>query len=94
MEQKEIVEELQKEDKLSRQWISELDWRCATFHSTLETNEPGTLYRRDIRCANGDILLIEGKVEKLINRKTGKSLYPEMDSVIRRIINSIKPLDE
>jgi hypothetical protein len=70
----------------------EIEWRNIRFHQTLEVEAGGTLYRRDIRCANGDVLEIEGMVEELTDRKTGQSLFPEMDAVIRRIINSIEPL--
>ena len=90
-----------KRGKIERVKTSQMDakdadlweWQHITFHSTGEVDECGTLYRRDIRCANGDVLCIRGDVEKLIDRKTGRSLYPEMDAVVRRIINSIEPLN-
>lgn len=71
------------------------EWRDIAYHANLETFDRGTLidYRRDIRCENGDVLLISGNVEKLTERESGISLLPEMDAVVRRIINSIQPLN-
>ena len=92
MRQKEGVAEWRAEGTRDRKWIDSWEWRCVTFHATLEVDEYGTLYRRDMRCFNGDMLEIEGMVSKLTDRKTGQSLYPEMDAVVRRIINSIQPL--
>jgi len=88
--QEEGVSEWRVDATRDKQWIDLWEWRCAKFHPTLEVDKLGTLYRRDIRCSNGDVLEIEGMVEKLTDRKTGQSLYPEMDAVIRRIINSIR----
>jgi len=71
------------------------EWRDIAYHANLETFDRGTLidYRRDIRCENGDVLLISGNVEKLTERESGISLLPEMDVVVRRIINSIQTLN-
>ena len=71
------------------------EWRDIAYHANLETFDRGTLidYRRDIRCENGDVLLISGNVEKLTERESGISLLPEMDVVVRRIINSIQKLN-
>jgi len=70
---------------------AEVEWRSITDHAVLDVyNE--NLYRKNVRCPNGDILLIEGKVVKgLVETQSGKMLFPEMDAVVRRIINSIQP---
>jgi hypothetical protein len=70
-------------------------WRDIKNHEVLETYDRGILvdYRRDIDCANGDVLQVYGGVHRIGDRGTGTSLFHEMDTVIRRIINSIRPLN-
>jgi hypothetical protein len=88
-----ISAKLVAEGRLDRQQAVDEEWQYETFHPTLDVNASGTLYRRDIRFPNGDVLWIRGDVSKLIDTRTGQTLYPEMDAVVRRIINSIEPLD-
>jgi hypothetical protein len=71
------------------------EWLNIQHHSELETYDRAILvnYRRDVECHNGDVMRISGSVHRVAERETGKSLFPEMDSVVRRIINSIRPLN-
>jgi len=68
-----------------------VEWRDIKHHSSLDAYDRGILvdYRRDISCFNGDTLQVFGTVHRISERDSGKSLFPEMDSVVRRIINSI-----
>lgn len=90
---KNAISEWRKEGRRDNRWIDLWEWRCVTFHATLEVDQHGTLYRRDIHCSNGDVLEIEGNFARLTATETQRSLYPEMDAVIRRIINSIQTLN-
>ena len=47
----------------------------------------------DVMCVIGELHSGYTRLRKLTERKTGQSLYPEMDAVMRRIINSIEPLN-
>lgn len=91
--EKRVASEFISEGRIDKQRAEFEEWRNIKFHSALEVDQSGLLYRRDIRCSQGDVIQIEGTVTKLTDRKTGKSLYPEMDAVIRRIISSVEPLN-
>jgi hypothetical protein len=91
--QQEGVVDWRTEGQRDKRWIDLWEWRCIQFHPALDVNDMGTLYRRDIRFSDGAVLEIEGNMAKLTDRNTAMSLYPEMNAVVRRIINSIEPLN-
>ncbi len=68
----------------------ETKWDELRFHP--ETEQRGGIYRRDIKCPDGSFLHIRGKAHGLKNRHTGENLYPQMEFVIRRIMDSIEPM--
>lgn len=65
-------------------------WDQLQAHPQTECREG--LYRRDVECPDGSLLYIRGSGEGLIVKATGEELYPGMEAVIRRIMNSIEPV--
>jgi hypothetical protein len=72
------------------------EWERVTPHPVLNVKEQTTWqtwYRKDITYKNMDVLRITGRVHKYSIQKTKKSLFPEMDTVTRKVIDSIKSLE-
>ncbi len=72
-----------------------VEWRFVTDHKTLAHKELGTviLYRKNVYCADGDVIRISGAVEKVSDQATGKPLWPEFDVTLRKIVTSIRPAE-
>ncbi|MCG3205195.1 MAG: hypothetical protein KCHDKBKB_01914 [Elusimicrobia bacterium] len=67
-------------------------WEKITEHPALDVLDHSwqPRYRKDLSLANGDMLRISAQVHKYFQKKGNRDLFPEMDSEVKRIIDSIR----